>query len=65
MPGLEPSLLNASDHGPSAGGRFARWNQKAVRERETSAQPTTFAPEIEGQIRVLNLKTAMGFRRHA
>ena len=37
-----------------AGGRFARWNQKAVRERATSGQPSTLGAEIEGQIRLLN-----------
>jgi hypothetical protein len=29
-------------------------HQKAVRERETSAQPSTLSAEIEGQIRVIN-----------
>jgi hypothetical protein len=33
-------------------------HQKAVRERETSAQPTTLGAEIEGQIRVLNAESA-------
>ena len=32
-------------------------HQKAVRERETSAQPSTFDVEIEGQIRVLNAES--------
>ena len=31
-------------------------HQKAVREREASAQPPTFGAEIEGQIRVINEK---------
>ena len=29
-------------------------HQKAVRERETSAQPSPFGAEIEGQIRLIN-----------
>ena len=29
-------------------------HQKAVCDRETRAQPSTFAAEIEGQIRVIN-----------
>jgi hypothetical protein len=29
-------------------------HQKAVRERETSAQPSILGTEIEGQIRVIN-----------
>ena len=33
-------------------------HQKAVRERETSANPSTFDAEIEGQIRVLNEESA-------
>ena len=32
-------------------------HQQAVRERETSAHPSTFAAEIEGQIRVINAKS--------
>ena len=32
-------------------------HQKAVRERETSGQPSTFGGEIEGQIRQLNGKS--------
>ena len=32
-------------------------HQKAVRERETSAQPSTFDVEIEGLIRVLNAES--------
>jgi hypothetical protein len=32
-------------------------HQKAVRERETSAQPSTPGGEIEGQIRVINGKS--------
>ena len=32
-------------------------HQKAVRERETSAQPSTFDAEIEGQIRVINAQS--------
>lgn len=33
-------------------------HQKAVRERETSAQPSTLGAEIEGQIRVLKAESA-------
>ena len=33
-------------------------HQKAVRERETCANPSTFGAEIEGQIRVLNAESA-------
>jgi hypothetical protein len=32
-------------------------HQKAVRERETSTQPSTFGAEIEGQIRLINEKS--------
>jgi hypothetical protein len=32
-------------------------HQKAVRERETSPQPSTFGAEIEGQIRLINEKS--------
>ena len=32
-------------------------HQKAVRERETSDQPSTFAAEIEGQNRVINAES--------
>ena len=32
-------------------------HQKAVRERETSAHPSTFGAEIEGQIRVINAQS--------
>ena len=32
-------------------------HQKAVRERETSANPSTFAAEIEGPIRVINAQS--------
>jgi len=32
-------------------------HQKAVRERETSPQPSTRGAEIEGQIRVLNAQS--------
>jgi hypothetical protein len=32
-------------------------HQKAVRERETSAQPSPFGAEIEGQIRVINAQS--------
>jgi len=33
-------------------------HQKAVRERETSTNPSTFGAEIEGQIRLLNAESA-------
>ena len=33
-------------------------HQKAVRERETSAQPSTLGAEIEGQIRLINAQSA-------
>jgi len=33
-------------------------HQKAVRERETSAQPSTLGARIEGQIRVFNAESA-------
>ena len=32
-------------------------HSKAVRESETSAHPSTFGAEIEGQIRVINAKS--------
>ena len=32
-------------------------HQKAVRESETSAHPSTLGAEIEGQIRVINAKS--------
>ncbi len=32
-------------------------HQNAVREREKSAQPSTFGAEIEGQIRLLNAQS--------
>ncbi len=32
-------------------------HQKAVRERKTSAQPSTFGVEIEGQIRPINAQS--------
>ena len=32
-------------------------HQKAVRESETSANPSTFGAEIEGQIRLLNAES--------
>ena len=32
-------------------------HQKAVRERETSANPSTFGAEIEGQLRVINAQS--------
>ena len=32
-------------------------HQKAVRERETSVQPSTSGAEIEGQIRLINEKS--------
>ena len=32
-------------------------HQKAVRERETSAQPSTLGVEIEGQIRPINAQS--------
>jgi hypothetical protein len=32
-------------------------HQKAVRERETSAQPSTLGTEIEGQIRPINAQS--------
>lgn len=32
-------------------------HQKAVREGETSAKPSTFGAEIEGQIRLLNAQS--------
>ena len=32
-------------------------HSKAVRESETSANPSTFGAEIEGQIRVINAET--------
>ena len=32
-------------------------HQKAVRERETNAQPFTFGVEIEGPIRVINAQS--------
>jgi hypothetical protein len=32
-------------------------HQKAVRERETSAKPSTLSAEIEGQIRLLNAQS--------
>ena len=33
-------------------------HQKAVRERETSGQPSTLGAQIEGQISVLNAESA-------
>lgn len=33
-------------------------HRKAVRELETSANPSTFGAEIEGQIRLLNAESA-------
>ena len=33
-------------------------HQKAVRERETSAHPSTFGAENEGQIRLINAQSA-------
>ncbi len=40
-----------------ASGRFACWNQKAVRELETCAQPSTLGAEIAGQIRLKNAES--------
>lgn len=54
LPESRAARLNASARWPRAGGRFACWNQKAVRESETSDNPSTFGAGIEGQIRLTN-----------
>ena len=49
-PNAESARLNASARWPSAGGRSAFWNQKAVRESKKISNPSTPGGEIEGKI---------------